>query len=133
MADIVLDTHVLLWWQNDATLLSADANTAIDSAESIGVSPISFWEVAMLVRKQRVGLDRPVVQWCEAIAADERVEVVPITAAIAGLAGSLEDLHGDPADRLICAAAMTIRSPLLSKDGKISTFATGEPQLQVVW
>ena len=51
---ILLDTHVLLWWQADGTRLSRDAQRAIDRAESILVSPVSFWEVGLLESMGRI-------------------------------------------------------------------------------
>ena len=130
---LLLDTHALLWWQADARRLSAGAAAAIASTTRIAVSPISFWEVAMLERKRRVALDRPIRDWCIAIGRDERIDVVPISPAIAAVAGSDADLHGDPADRLICATAVERRMPLVTKDGHITEWAASTGRAEIVW
>ena len=43
--------------------MSPTATAAIRSAEHILVSPISWWEVGMLVRDRRIELDRPLGHW----------------------------------------------------------------------
>lgn len=115
MATVVLDTHALLWWTQHPALLSEPATAAIDGATRLAVSAISFWEVALLVRKQRVDLGMPVVSWAEDVCAIQRVEAVPLTARAALLADSLS-MHPDPADRFIVATAQLQAAPLVTKD-----------------
>ena len=55
---ILLDTHAVLWWQAGSERLSATARRTIAAAGTILVSPVSFWEIALLVAKGRIGLDR---------------------------------------------------------------------------
>jgi PIN domain nuclease of toxin-antitoxin system len=38
---ILLDTHVLVWWMSDPAKLSVPARTAIDGADTLGISAIS--------------------------------------------------------------------------------------------
>ena len=50
---IVLDTHVLIWLDQDNPKLGPKCRTAVDEAlaqDDLAVSAISFWEVAMLHR-----------------------------------------------------------------------------------
>ena len=52
------------------------------------------------------------------------VQEVPVTAEIACAAGSLtSELHGDPADRIIIATALTLNLPLVTRDRNIINFA----------
>ena len=48
---IVLDTHTWLWWNSDPGKLSANAAAAVDSANELGLCPISCWELAMKVAR----------------------------------------------------------------------------------
>ena len=57
---IVLDTATWIWRASDPKRLTTSARRAIDEAERALVSAISVWEVAMLVAKRRIQLDRPV-------------------------------------------------------------------------
>ena len=69
---VLLDTHVLLWWKADRRRLSVSARRHIDQADELLVSPLTFWEVGMLVGKQRIALDRPTPTWCHDVLAEDR-------------------------------------------------------------
>lgn len=130
--ELLLDTHALLWWQAGSGLLGAGAAEAIDSAARVLVSPLSCWEVAMLVAKGRVALDRPVGRWVDDLVSGA-VEVAEITPRIAATAGSLVDFHGDPADRLIYATAATEGLVLVTHDRRLADHAAAEGDVRVVW
>jgi PIN domain nuclease of toxin-antitoxin system len=56
---IVADTHAWLWWLSRSVELSAAAGAALDHAlddAALGVSAISVWEAAMLVKEERLVL-----------------------------------------------------------------------------
>ena len=113
---IFLDTHVWLWRVSRPEKLSSTAHTEVDGAAEIGISSISSWEVATLVRLGRIELDRPVADWIGQALSHPRVRDVPVTSSVASRAGGLELVHGDQADRLIYATALEFRAPLLSRD-----------------
>jgi PIN domain nuclease of toxin-antitoxin system len=129
---VVLDTHALLWWLADDARLSKRARRAIERASVVGVSAISMWEVAMLVDKGRVALDRPVPTWANDVGSAAGVAVVPVDGPIAVMAGGLVDFHGDPADRIIVATAIGARASLVTKDDRIRGWR-GADQLTIVW
>lgn len=130
---VVLDTHVLLWWKADPDRLSPAAAGSLDAASKILVSPISCWEIAMLIAKGRVKLDRPVRVWLHDLLASPRLGLAELTASTAVAAAELVDLHGDPADRFIVATAETLRVPLVTKDRLIQDYASRRGRLRVVW
>ncbi len=119
---IVADTHAWIWWMSGSRKLSARARRELDAAGEVGICAISCWEVAMLAARQRIGLDRDPLTWIKQALAWPRVELVPISAGIAVEAARLaENFPGDPADRLIVAAAMQRRATLVTKDRQIRT------------
>ena len=130
---IVLDTHALIWWQAESSMLSRRAATTITNAARILVSPISFWELSMLVVKRRIALDRPTIAWVNDFLTEDRVEVADLTPSIAVAAGLLADFHGDPADRLIAATAIKHGAVLVTKDNKIHKFAKASATLATTW
>lgn len=121
---IVLDTHVWLWWLAEPSKLSIAARQAIDAADAIGVSAISALEVATLVRRRRISLDRDVATWVRQAFSPARVTPHPVTPEVAVAAGLIDGagFPGDPADRLIYATARAHRAPLVTRDEKLRSF-----------
>jgi PIN domain nuclease of toxin-antitoxin system len=120
---IVLDTHVWLWVTLQPNRLSRRARLAIEEAETIGISTISCWEIALLGRIGRIEFLRDVRLWIRQALAHERVEALPLTADAAVEAALLgERFPGDPADRMIYATARTHEAPLVTKDRRIRRF-----------
>jgi len=121
---IVLDTHAWLWWVTARERLSDVALEAIEQAPQVGVSTLSAWEIAMLVARGRVSLDRDVSLWVRQALADARFESLAPSPAVAVSAGLLDAKRfpGDPVDRLIYATARAIGATLITRDEAIRTF-----------
>ena len=121
---IVLDTHAWLWWVSEPDSLSHVARNAIDQTETVGICPISCWELATKVSKGKLTLDREVRVWVRQALAHRRVTVLDISPDIAVTAGGLGGMgfHGDPADRMIVATAMHHGVGLVTKDHRIRSF-----------
>ena len=116
---MLLDTNVLLWRAGDDKRLSRQARRAIDQAvdENVAcVSAISLWEMAMLIRKQRIRLGRPLREWSKITFGAHGLRLVPVDEMIAIDAGELEGIHGDPSDRTIIATARALACPLFTAD-----------------
>jgi PIN domain nuclease of toxin-antitoxin system len=105
---ILFDTQVLLWLLYGDSRLGRQARQVIDDALADGraaVSAITFWEVAMLHGKGRITLQADIGSWRESLIEEGLIEI-PVDGGIAVRAGLLQDMHGDPADRLIVATAL---------------------------
>ena len=128
---ILLDTHVWLFWVNDdRELISKKALTAINRAESFGVSVISCWEIAMLVAKQRLAFNMDVQDWVNQASKYPGIRLIGLDAEVAVLSTRLPgNFHGDPADRMIVATCMKHNVPLISKDKTIRSWG----QIKVIW
>ena len=88
----------------------------------------------MLVEKRRIKLDRPTAMWVADFLATERVEIAHLTADMAVTAGELDELHGDPADRLIVATAVRSGAALVTKDPRITDYSRrSRGALTVLW
>jgi PIN domain nuclease of toxin-antitoxin system len=117
---IILDTHAWIWWVSDPGRLGRKAARVVRSARVLGVAAISCWEVATLVEKGRIRLDRSPLDWIEDALALPRVELFPLTPAVAVRAAQLGPVFpGDPADRLIAATALVQSASLITKDERL--------------
>jgi PIN domain nuclease of toxin-antitoxin system len=125
---ILLDTHAWIWWLSDPDRLSARARAAVTDAASIGVSTLSVWELATLVRRRRIELDRDVRDWVRRALAEERVSAIAPDAEVALAAAALDEraFPGDPADRIIFATAHALAAPLVTRDEHLRRFAPAE-------
>ena len=119
---IVLDTHAWLWWISAPGELGRGAKREIERARHIGVPAICCMEVATLVARDRVRLDRPLLRWLEEALDQPRVELMPLTPAVAAKAAHLgPDVPGDPADRMIVATALLQSATLITKDARLAS------------
>ncbi len=130
---IVLDTHAWVWLLDDPRQIPRRARKAIDAAvdgRKLFVSSISVWEVSMLAARGRLQLNRDVADW---LADAERVpflQFVPVDNSIALKSVFLPSpLHGDPADRMIVATALSLRASLVTRDKKLADY----PHVKTIW
>jgi PIN domain nuclease of toxin-antitoxin system len=132
--NVLLDTHVLLWWQAGSERLSRVAVRAIHRADAILISPLTCWEVATLHRLGRVRLDRDPVSWVRDLLLGDRIVTAALSPEAATWAGDLgPSFPGDPIDRLLYATARDHRVPLVSKDERLRAFASTARDVDIVW
>ena len=129
---ILLDTHAIIWWLGSPSL-RPDLDRTLQPFPVRLVSPISLWEISMLVERGRIALDRPTGRWAEHLVGREDVQVVEITPRIAVRAGQLQDFHGDPADRILAATAIDHGVPLATKDRRIQDWSDKTGHLACAW
>lgn len=117
--NLLVDTHVLLWWLADDPRLSATARSAIaDPANLVAVSAATVWEVSI---KQALGkLDAP--GDLPTVLRDGAFDPLPITVDHALLAGSLPAHHRDPFDRMLVAQAMIEDLVLVTHDEELRPY-----------
>ena len=118
---IVLDTHVLLWMDRNDEALGPLARNLIESQwqdDTVAVSAISFWEVAMLEQRQRIALPTLVKEW-RAELTQSGLKEISVDGHVALLASELKSFQRDPADRFIAATAMVHDATLLTADAQI--------------
>lgn len=99
---LLIDTHILLWWDRQLRSLSRPLRTAIeDEANEIFVSAASIWEIAIKRATGKLGFRRSIVD----AVSEFGFEILPVTGRHAEHAGGLPRHHNDPFDRLIIAQA----------------------------
>ncbi len=120
---IVLDTHIIIWNALKPKMLSGKAEKAILAAnESDGLifCEISLWEIAMLMKKNRLQMDIEYLEFINLISESNKYVFRGITPEIAGLSTNLfSGNHKDPADRLIAATSIIEKAKLVTADKKL--------------
>jgi PIN domain nuclease of toxin-antitoxin system len=118
---LFVDTHVLVWLDEGSPRLGTEAlqviNRALASGQ-LGVASISFWEIAMLVRKRRLDIRIELDVWRLELLQNGLLEI-PFQGSTALRAGQLQDFHGDSADRMIVATALEHSATLVAAEQKI--------------
>lgn len=115
---VLLDTHVLVWLVEGDERLGHDARRLADAAakeDTLLVSAMTFWEVAMLARRHRLVLSQPVVGWRQKVL-ELGIAEVAMSGDIGILATELEEFPPDPADRIIAATAVARGATLTTAD-----------------
>jgi PIN domain nuclease of toxin-antitoxin system len=91
------------------------------------LSPVSVWEVMVLLRKRRISISVSTAQWIASATAGFRE--APFTWDIAQLSEELNLPHADAADRFLAATAKVLDLTLVTADrnllglGEIATLA----------
>ena len=104
---ILLDTHAVLWLRSGDAKLGPGARAEIQRAwesDEVGLSAISFWEMAMLRDKGRIRYPEDVSLWRQGHL-DQGLIEIPVDGEIGIRANGLVNFHADPADRIIVATA----------------------------
>jgi PIN domain nuclease of toxin-antitoxin system len=117
--NLLIDTHVLLWWLDDSPRLGRAGRTAIaDNQNFIAVSAATAWEIAI---KQAAGRLEAPADLLGAIDA-EGFDPLPITFPHAREAGALPRHHADPFDRMLIAQARLEALTLVTADPNIAHY-----------
>jgi PIN domain nuclease of toxin-antitoxin system len=134
MNPILLDTHAVLW--SVAGKLERVVMRRIDGAAERGellISPITAWEIGMLVRKGRLALTQGVAEYVRTLFAREGVVAATLTPSIAAAASALpQGSPKDPIDGLLIATASAYGAALVTRDRDIQTFAKTTKYLRCI-
>ena len=125
---IVLDTCAVIWDALDADQLTTKAKNAIERHENeLIVCDISIWEIAMLIRKERLVVDLTASGFIKLLLEARNFQVQEITAEIAELSVNFgAEISNDPADRLIAATSTLRNAPIISADRNLRKATTVE-------
>lgn len=108
---LLLDTHILIWWDEGARLAAA-ANEAIRAADQVYVSAVSGWEIAI---KASIGRLRPRRHAAQAVA-ESGFEELPVFLRHAEALADLPMHHRDPFDRMLVAQAPVDGLTIVTRD-----------------
>ncbi|MDD5353238.1 MAG: type II toxin-antitoxin system VapC family toxin [Candidatus Omnitrophica bacterium] len=119
--NLLLDTHILLWFLASTNQLPKEAVKAINNANAVFFSPVNLWEIGI---KTSIWEEYDIGQ-IEDIhigAIKANLQELVITSADTMLATQLPMIHRDPFDRLLIAQSHNNQCHLISVDGKIKQY-----------
>jgi len=116
--NLLLDTHVFLWWRTDDRRLKKHARSAIVSAGLVFVSAASAWEAAIKAALGRLHLPDSLETGVE----ESGFEKLPISFAHAEAAAALPPHHPDPFDRMLIAQARIEGLTLITHDRRLEPY-----------
>lgn len=115
---LLLDTHTILWMTEQVPELGRAARRSCDIALAAGelaIPTVVIFEIAGGLRRGHIEGPADVRAWRNRIMS-LGVREIGLSADIAMSAVELEDLHGDPFDRVIVATALVEGAILLTAD-----------------
>ena len=116
MKRYLLDTHVLLWMQDDNIALSSTARKILeDTTNQLYISIVSLWEVVIKQSLGKLHLDyslNELINSCDT----NNIIILPIDYGSLKALKLLPFIHRDPFDRIIIATAMELDLNLISND-----------------
>jgi len=123
--NLLLDTHVLLWWMDDdPTLLQGAREAVADGGNMVFVSAATIWEIRI---KHALGKLEIPVNFREVLE-QQAFEMLSISADHAHRIGELPMHHRDPFDRMLIAQALVEGFTLITRDTRFKQY--GVPTLR---
>lgn len=117
---LLLDTHIWAWSLLEPERLGAEVTAALsDSRNELWLSPISAWELVMLIERGRIEVDLPGVDWVREALGRIPLREASLTHAVALRSRAVDLPHGDPADRFIAATALVYDLTLVTADRRL--------------
>ena len=113
----LLDTHTLIWSQDDPAKLSATATaTLINPSNDRLLSAATVWEIGIKVALKKLTLSKPFRPWVETAIHDLVLTELPIEFDHIERQMTLTHHHRDPFDRMLAAQALVLRISVISND-----------------
>jgi PIN domain nuclease of toxin-antitoxin system len=131
---MVIDSHTLVWWLENSEEISEVARDVLDHADERGeahrVCAVTFWEIALKVRRGQMMTKFPVDRWLAILGELRWLTIEETTAEVWLKTAEMEWSHRDPADRIIAATALIHGEAVLTRDGR---FHAADSPVKAVW
>lgn len=117
--NLLLDTHALLWWLDDAPELASAAREAVaDPENTVFLSAVVIWELRI---KQALGkVDLP--ERFRRVLEEQPFVGLPVTLDHAHAVVDLPPIHRDPFDRMLVAQALCEGFSIVTRDPSIPAY-----------
>ena len=120
--DLLLDTHVLIWWLEQSPRLGPETKkTLLSPSARPAVSAASIWEMSVKAAIGRLHLVDPLETWVPKLR-EWGVQELPISFEHATAVGNLPLYHNDPFDRMLVAQAQCEGLTIVTADPAITAY-----------
>lgn len=117
---LLLDTHIWIWNYTAPEKLTSEVARELTSLDNERyLSPVSIWEVAILLEKRRVNLNQDFGEWCKKSIQDLSLFEAPLNWEVAHELRFTLLGHRDPADRFLVATAKVYDLTLVTADEQL--------------
>lgn len=129
----LLDTHAFLWTASKSEQLPDKISQIIKNKNNeIFVSAVTFWEISIKYRIEKLDLDGLLPEDFTPIAEEMELQFINLTPEEAIKYGRLkENTHKDPFDRMLIWQAISRNLIMISKDTEFDKFKTDG--LRLIW
>jgi PIN domain nuclease of toxin-antitoxin system len=124
---LLLDTCALIWLAEEAPIAKAARDAVADAVADdrpIYISPISSWEIGLLISSGRLRLPLPPDAWFERVLAAPGVQLVEMPLRVLIASSFLPGIPPrDPVDRIIAATARNGDYRIMTRDRQLLDYA----------
>jgi PIN domain nuclease of toxin-antitoxin system len=115
--NLLLDTHIFIWWDSDPDQLSPPARALCeDESNTLFLSMASVWEMQIKHQLGKLTFHRPLAEIIQSQQLANGLQFLPIALTHIYALSVLPHHHKDPFDRLIIAQAQVEKLALVSMD-----------------
>src|ERR1700752_3149115 len=119
----LLDTHALLWWLSDDPALTRAARKIIaETRNTLIVSAVSAWEIAIEVRLGKLPTATDLATDFSGLIEREGFQSLAISAELDIRAGLLPGPHKDPFDAMLIVQVQAEKMPIISNEGSLESY-----------
>jgi PIN domain nuclease of toxin-antitoxin system len=117
---LLLDTHIWIWNDVEPWKLSSEVTRELASpGNELWVSPVSIWEIIVLLEKRRIDLKQDFGRWVQESSRDLDLREAVLTLEVAHEVRFTILGHRDPADRFLVATAKVYDLTLVTADERL--------------
>jgi PIN domain nuclease of toxin-antitoxin system len=121
---LLLDTHIWIWNELEPWRLTFAVHQQLASPlNELFLSPVSLWELVLLVEKKRILIAADFAEWVNASFEDLQIQEAPFGFAVAHELRFTQLPHKDPGDRFIVATARVYDLTLVTADENLIKLA----------
>ena len=119
---IILDTCALLWLVQGAGRITEPVLQRIEDEPVVSVCAMSAFEIGVKRASGKLSLPMTTREWWTRAVQHHRLNIINLNAEILVEATELPQIHRDPADRIIIAAARIHAAPVVTSDERFADY-----------